>query len=608
MPDRMRWIVPLLVVLALLSWVATDVLIATSRRWFEHDVEARARLALSGAHRDLARAWRQGDTGSIAWLLGEISRDERIMAAAACAPDLSLVAATSDYPAAFGCELLGSHVRPTAKSGAADWKTWTQVTMLGKGSVNVCAQPMIDGGEPLGFVVLVHDLSFIDRRGARTRLLAFAGLAALVLSASLITLLVGRAVWRRWTREMRLALRGEAARPEFQPILQEIRQLIAGFNSEHGTTPPWTAERLKHTLHRHLHGEKVVIVANREPYIHERDGSGSPRVRPSGQRPGDRARAGDARLLAASGSRTAAAPPIARPPTRTAASGFRPARRPTRSAASGSRRKKSRATTTASPTRGCGRCATSRTRGRSSAATTGRTISASTGGSPTPSAPKPARDDPIILVQDYHFALVPRMIRERLPRATILTLLAHPLAERRALRHLSLAREAPATACSAPASSASTRSSTATTSSRPSSASSRRASTASSSASSLDGHTTLVRPYPISIEWPNRWVEAAPPADECRQAVIAELGLRADALLGVGVDRLDYTKGIEERLLAVERLLERHPASARTLHLRPAGRAEPHRDRALPRAQRGRRGAGGAHQRALRRAATIGPS
>ena len=35
--------------------------------------------------------------------------------------------------------------------------------------------------------------------------------------------------------------------------------------------------------------------------------------------------------------------------------------------------------------------------------------------------------------------------------------------------------------------------------------------------------------------------------------------MKADALLGVGVDRLDYTKGIEERFLAVERLLEQHP-------------------------------------------------
>jgi trehalose 6-phosphate synthase len=41
--------------------------------------------------------------------------------------------------------------------------------------------------------------------------------------------------------------------------------------------------------------------------------------------------------------------------------------------------------------------------------------------------------------------------------------------------------------------------------------------------------------------------------------VFRELGLEPDALLGVGVDRLDYTKGVEERLMAVERALERFP-------------------------------------------------
>jgi trehalose 6-phosphate synthase len=41
--------------------------------------------------------------------------------------------------------------------------------------------------------------------------------------------------------------------------------------------------------------------------------------------------------------------------------------------------------------------------------------------------------------------------------------------------------------------------------------------------------------------------------------VLAELGLAPDALVGVGVDRLDYTKGVEERLRAVERALERFP-------------------------------------------------
>lgn len=195
MPDRMRFIVPLLLVLAALSWAATEIMIRTSRRSLEHDVELRAQLAVGSAERDLVRTWRAHDAGSIAWLLGQIARDERILSAAACTPDLALVAATSEYPSSLGCALLGGHVRPSARSPAREWTTWSEVVMLGGGSVDVSAHPIIDDGEPLGFVVLVHDLGFIDRRGARTRLIAFAGMAALALTASVLTLLIGRAVW-----------------------------------------------------------------------------------------------------------------------------------------------------------------------------------------------------------------------------------------------------------------------------------------------------------------------------------------------------------------------------------------------------------------------------
>jgi trehalose 6-phosphate synthase len=75
----------------------------------------------------------------------------------------------------------------------------------------------------------------------------------------------------------------------------------------------------------------------------------------------------------------------------------------------------------------------------------------------------------------------------------------------------------------------------------------------------MRGHRTLVRPYPIALEWPVHWVEAAPSPEECRAQVWRDLNLKPNAVLGVGVDRLDYTKGIEERLLAVELLLEQHP-------------------------------------------------
>jgi trehalose 6-phosphate synthase len=76
---------------------------------------------------------------------------------------------------------------------------------------------------------------------------------------------------------------------------------------------------------------------------------------------------------------------------------------------------------------------------------------------------------------------------------------------------------------------------------------------------SYRGKLTAVKRYPISIEWPPSVALGATPVDQCRRAVRERHGLPLDHAIGVGVDRLDYTKGIEERLRAVERLLELRP-------------------------------------------------
>jgi alpha,alpha-trehalose-phosphate synthase [UDP-forming] len=73
------------------------------------------------------------------------------------------------------------------------------------------------------------------------------------------------------------------------------------------------------------------------------------------------------------------------------------------------------------------------------------------------------------------------------------------------------------------------------------------------------GHLTLVRPFPISVDFAHAGGETAqePPYVE-RSALLKALGIDA-AFVGVGVDRLDYTKGILERFLAIERFLEKYP-------------------------------------------------
>jgi trehalose-6-phosphate synthase len=75
------------------------------------------------------------------------------------------------------------------------------------------------------------------------------------------------------------------------------------------------------------------------------------------------------------------------------------------------------------------------------------------------------------------------------------------------------------------------------------------------------GHVTRVRPYPISVAFPenSHAIDESPNAGEERAALCAEMGIEA-SLLGIGVDRVDYTKGILERFRGLERFFELNPA------------------------------------------------
>ena len=166
--------------------------------------------------------------------------------------------------------------------------------------------------------------------------------------------------------------------------------------------------------------------------------------------------------------------------------------------------------------------------------------------------------DPVVLVQDYHFALLPRLVRDALPKATIITFwhipwpnsesfgicpwreqlldgllgstilgLHTPFHRKNFLDSVDRYLEA-------------------------------RIETEASTIS-YGGALTQVQDYPISIAWPEPDAHETPLAD-VRAEVRKSLALAPDCLLGIGVDRLDYTKGITERFQSVERMLELNPA------------------------------------------------
>jgi hypothetical protein len=73
------------------------------------------------------------------------------------------------------------------------------------------------------------------------------------------------------------------------------------------------------------------------------------------------------------------------------------------------------------------------------------------------------------------------------------------------------------------------------------------------------GHRTAIRPYPISID-PSTWNGTSPGSAWTKEVAATRKRLDVgDRRIVMGVDRLDYTKGIPDRLLAFDRFLERYP-------------------------------------------------
>src|SRR5574338_1432510 len=99
MSRGLRFVLALVVGLGLVTWVASVIVSETTRGWFERDLDLRGQLAVNGARASLLLHWSDASPRRLDSLLTELTRDERVMAAAACGANLRLLAKTRDYPA-----------------------------------------------------------------------------------------------------------------------------------------------------------------------------------------------------------------------------------------------------------------------------------------------------------------------------------------------------------------------------------------------------------------------------------------------------------------------------------------------------------------------------
>jgi len=170
-------------------------------------------------------------------------------------------------------------------------------------------------------------------------------------------------------------------------------------------------------------------------------------------------------------------------------------------------------------------------------------------------------EEPGVLVQDYHFALLPRLIKERAPHARVAIFWHIPWPNPEAFSICPWQRELLEGLLGADLVGFHVQAHCNNFLETVDRALESRVNWERFSVE-RGGHITEVRPFPISVaaEEPAGDGQPAPPSPYLeRAALLRENGVEA-SFMGIGVDRVDYTKGILERFRGVERFMEKYPS------------------------------------------------
>jgi alpha,alpha-trehalose-phosphate synthase [UDP-forming] len=180
---------------------------------------------------------------------------------------------------------------PASVRGAIETERYRgEYVYSGGQRMHVFALPLSRGGRTTGAIAVFHDVTFIAAPVWRH---ALTGLAQTLLIVGITLLIVHWSLGKplhhmtQWLRDLRTGdTSGGSRLPAekiFRPLTSEVKQLATSLNEARAAAEEearlrdaglsvWTAERLRISMQAKLNGSRLLAVSNREPYEHVRQG------------------------------------------------------------------------------------------------------------------------------------------------------------------------------------------------------------------------------------------------------------------------------------------------------------------------------------------------
>ncbi|MBI4290596.1 MAG: trehalose-6-phosphate synthase, partial [Betaproteobacteria bacterium] len=175
----LRFIIPLLLALAAFAYAMVPLVDRLTLQWFVRDIDIRSSLIANTVQEPLLDLVRAGNRNRIIQYFTRITLDERVYAMGFCASPQDKPVATRSLPQEIRCADLDTYAAPSEHLLSSD-----------RGPLHVSVKPLEAEGISAGWIVIVHDMSFIARRSEETKkylFYFFIGLGAVV---SFITVVI----------------------------------------------------------------------------------------------------------------------------------------------------------------------------------------------------------------------------------------------------------------------------------------------------------------------------------------------------------------------------------------------------------------------------------